>query len=83
MSTSWTLPLTDLALSEEDVAAYLAVLDSGWLTMGPRTREFETRVRASGSARRTRWPCPRAPRHCTSRCWPPASAPATRSSSRR
>lgn len=42
MSTSWTLPLTDLVLSEEDVAAYLAVLDSGWLTMGPRTSEFET-----------------------------------------
>ena len=38
---SWTLPLTDLELSEEDVAAYLGVLESGWLTMGPRTREFE------------------------------------------
>ncbi len=39
---SWTLPLTDLELSEEDIAAYLGVLESGWLTMGPRTREFET-----------------------------------------
>ncbi len=38
---SWTLPLTDLELTEEDVAAYLAVLESGWLTMGPRTRELE------------------------------------------
>ena len=38
---SWTLPLTDVELSEEDVAAYLSVLESGWLTMGPRTREFE------------------------------------------
>jgi dTDP-4-amino-4,6-dideoxygalactose transaminase len=38
---SWTLPLTDVRLTEEDVAAYLAVLESGWLTMGPRTREFE------------------------------------------
>jgi dTDP-4-amino-4,6-dideoxygalactose transaminase len=38
---SWTLPLTDLQLSEEDVAAYLGVLERGWLTMGPRTREFE------------------------------------------
>ncbi len=38
---SWTLPLTDLELSEEDVAAFLGVLESGWLTMGPRTREFE------------------------------------------
>ncbi len=38
---SWTLPLTDLELSEEDIAAFLGVLESGWLTMGPRTREFE------------------------------------------
>lgn len=37
----WTLPLTDVKLSEEDVSAYLAVLSSGWLTMGPCTREFE------------------------------------------
>ena len=41
MSVPWTLPLTDLELSEEDVTAYLAVLESGWLTMGPRTIEFE------------------------------------------
>ena len=38
---TWTLPLTDLQLSEEDIAAFLGVLESGWLTMGPRTREFE------------------------------------------
>jgi dTDP-4-amino-4,6-dideoxygalactose transaminase len=38
---SWTLPLTDVVLSEEDIAAYLDVLESGWLTMGPRTVEFE------------------------------------------
>jgi dTDP-4-amino-4,6-dideoxygalactose transaminase len=37
----WTLPLTDVRLSEEDISAYLAVLSSGWLTMGPCTREFE------------------------------------------
>ncbi len=37
----WTLPLTDVKLTEEDVSAYLAVLSSGWLTMGPCTREFE------------------------------------------
>ena len=65
MSTSWTLPLTDLVLSEEDVAAYLAVLDSGWLTMGPRTQRVRDSRLRSGSARRTPWPCPRAPRHCT------------------
>jgi dTDP-4-amino-4,6-dideoxygalactose transaminase len=39
---NWTLPLTDVELTEEDIAAYLAVLESGWLTMGPRTREFES-----------------------------------------
>jgi dTDP-4-amino-4,6-dideoxygalactose transaminase len=38
---SWTLPLTDLKLSEEDIEAFLGVLESGWLTMGPRTRQFE------------------------------------------
>jgi dTDP-4-amino-4,6-dideoxygalactose transaminase len=37
----WTLPVTDLQLSEEDIDAYLGVLESGWLTMGPRTRAFE------------------------------------------
>ena len=42
LTVSWTLPLTDVKLSEEDVAAYLGVLESGWLTMGPRTSEFET-----------------------------------------
>ena len=38
---SWTLPLTDLQLSEDDIAAFLSVLEGGWLTMGPRTHEFE------------------------------------------
>jgi dTDP-4-amino-4,6-dideoxygalactose transaminase len=38
---SWTLPLTDVRLTEEDVAAFIGVLESGWLTMGPRTHEFE------------------------------------------
>ena len=33
--------MTDLQLSEEDIDAYLGVLESGWLTMGPRTRAFE------------------------------------------
>jgi dTDP-4-amino-4,6-dideoxygalactose transaminase len=38
---SWIVPLTDVQISEDDIAAYLAVLEQGWLTMGPRTREFE------------------------------------------
>jgi dTDP-4-amino-4,6-dideoxygalactose transaminase len=35
------VPLFDLALDEDDVAAVAATLRSGWLTMGPRTAEFE------------------------------------------
>ncbi len=35
------IPLFDLRLEEEDVEAVLDVLRSGWLTMGPRTAEFE------------------------------------------
>ncbi len=38
---TWTLPPVTVALSEDDVAAYLECLRSGWLTMGPRTLEFE------------------------------------------
>lgn len=38
---SWAVPLTDVQLTEEDIAAFLGVLEQGWLTMGPRTREFE------------------------------------------
>ncbi|MHB1860454.1 MAG: DegT/DnrJ/EryC1/StrS family aminotransferase [Solirubrobacteraceae bacterium] len=36
------MPLTDVAISEQDVEAVLDCLRSGWLTMGPRTRAFET-----------------------------------------
>jgi dTDP-4-amino-4,6-dideoxygalactose transaminase len=35
------IPLFDLRLSEADVEAVAATLRSGWLTMGPRTEEFE------------------------------------------
>jgi dTDP-4-amino-4,6-dideoxygalactose transaminase len=38
---SWRVPLTDLPMPEEDVQAVLDTLRSGWLTMGPRTQEFE------------------------------------------
>ncbi len=39
--SDWRVPLTDIAVSEEDVAAVLACLHEGWLTMGPRTKAFE------------------------------------------
>jgi dTDP-4-amino-4,6-dideoxygalactose transaminase len=38
---SWQVPLTDIAMAEEDVEAVLDTLRSGWLTMGPRTQGFE------------------------------------------
>jgi dTDP-4-amino-4,6-dideoxygalactose transaminase len=40
MST-WQVPLTDIAMPEQDVEAVLDCLRSGWLTMGPRTKAFE------------------------------------------
>lgn len=39
---SWSVPLTDLAIAEEDIEEVLECLRSGWLTMGPRTQAFET-----------------------------------------
>jgi len=35
------IPLYDLRLDAEDIAAVVETLQSGWLTMGPRTAEFE------------------------------------------
>jgi dTDP-4-amino-4,6-dideoxygalactose transaminase len=38
---AWRVPLTDVAMPEDDVQAVLDCLRSGWLTMGPRTKAFE------------------------------------------
>ncbi len=35
------IPLFDVSLREEEIEAVAATLRSGWLTMGPRTQEFE------------------------------------------
>jgi dTDP-4-amino-4,6-dideoxygalactose transaminase len=35
------IPFSDVCVDEEDLAAVAATLYSGWLTMGPRTTEFE------------------------------------------
>jgi dTDP-4-amino-4,6-dideoxygalactose transaminase len=37
----WRVALTDVTVPEEDIEAVLACLESGWLTMGPRTVAFE------------------------------------------
>ena len=41
MSSELAVPLFDLRISDRQRAAVDAVLRSGWLTMGPRTAEFE------------------------------------------
>jgi len=38
---SWSVPLTDLRITEDDIEAVLDCLRTGWLTMGPRVRAFE------------------------------------------
>ncbi|RKQ91785.1 dTDP-4-amino-4,6-dideoxygalactose transaminase [Solirubrobacter pauli] len=38
---SWQIPLTDVVVTEDDLAAARECLESGWLTMGPRTGAFE------------------------------------------
>jgi dTDP-4-amino-4,6-dideoxygalactose transaminase len=44
--SEWRVPLTDIAMPESDVEAVAACLRSGWLTLGPRTQEFETALAA-------------------------------------
>ena len=41
MSGAYAVPLTEIEVTEDDVAAVMAVYESGWLTMGPRTQELE------------------------------------------
>jgi len=42
----WRVPLTDIVVPEQDVQAVLDCLQSGWLTMGPRTKAFEQALAA-------------------------------------
>jgi dTDP-4-amino-4,6-dideoxygalactose transaminase len=37
----WEIPLTTIQISEPDIQAVMECLESGWLTMGPRTAAFE------------------------------------------
>jgi dTDP-4-amino-4,6-dideoxygalactose transaminase len=37
----WKIPLADVTSGPEEIAAVTEVLESGWLSMGPKTQEFE------------------------------------------
>jgi dTDP-4-amino-4,6-dideoxygalactose transaminase len=39
--SDWRVALTEVTVPEQDVQAVLDCLESGWLTMGPRTQAFE------------------------------------------
>jgi dTDP-4-amino-4,6-dideoxygalactose transaminase len=50
--TTWQVPLADVRIPEEDVAAVAETYRSGWLSMGPRTEEFEAAFAAYTGAGR-------------------------------
>jgi dTDP-4-amino-4,6-dideoxygalactose transaminase len=41
---AWRVPLADVVVSEDDIAAVADVFRSGWLSQGPRARDFEEAV---------------------------------------
>src|SRR3954468_17151958 len=47
----WSVPLSDLVVSEEDIAAVADVYRSGWLSMGPQTEALERDFAAYTGAR--------------------------------
>ena len=42
-NSRWKVPLADVRLGSEEIEAVTQVLKSGWLSMGPKTEEFEQR----------------------------------------
>jgi dTDP-4-amino-4,6-dideoxygalactose transaminase len=48
---AWTVPLADVVVPEEDIAAVADVYRSGWLSMGPQTAELEREFAAYVGAR--------------------------------
>lgn len=48
---TWTVPLADIVVSEQDIAAVADVYRSGWLSMGPETEAFEHEFAAYAGSR--------------------------------
>jgi dTDP-4-amino-4,6-dideoxygalactose transaminase len=48
---AWTVPLADVAVPEDDIAAVADVYRSGWLSMGPETEALEREFAAYTGAR--------------------------------
>jgi dTDP-4-amino-4,6-dideoxygalactose transaminase len=44
--SDWRVPLADVEVGEQEIAAVTETYRSGWLTMGPRTEELEERFAA-------------------------------------
>src|SRR4051794_30041124 len=42
---AWSVPLADIQLRDDELAAVVDTYRSGWLSMGPRTEEFEAAFR--------------------------------------
>lgn len=80
----WKISLSDLRLTADDHAAVMEALQSNWLTMGPRTADFEQLLlrRWIQSHRRTALPFLIARLGCIWLLSQQALAPATRSSCR-
>lgn len=73
------LLVSEPALGIDEKEALVAAIDSGWITMGDRVREFEqTFARMHGAE--TRLQSDHARPHFTSSCMRSASAPAMKSS---
>ena len=48
---SWEVPLADVVVSDDDIAAVTETLRSGWLSLGPRTQDLEEDFAAYTGAR--------------------------------
>src|SRR3954467_13536525 len=48
---SWRVPLADVVITDDDLAAGMETYRSGWLSMGPRTEDLEAAFAAYTGAR--------------------------------